>query len=1707
MSPKIFRRQTVLTGSQSPQTTTNAGSNATNNSSNVGGVLSSNGGTHQNLTNGGSSGRRAKSRLLPVSQTDSLLKPSILTWKLSGMSSGAHIHRRPPSVQGRTVSPMQTRQTVTKLKKEIIEHRADPSPAPSRPPRRVARHSVAVSPPLNSINQLPAPRVMLEQQCIKSTFHTSNDKRRSSALNRSTRLTKGNTTIPDFGAAPQSSHTPGPLGVGRHNIVLDMKRNTGQVAERRQLLDGPLSTNKVASGDTVRDYNELCVTLGQAPQDAWIAATLEDTNKSKGFSSSACNVGVVEEKKLNARRCDKVVSPIGGLCDYGQRKKLSNNTFSLRRLRSVEEERKVSSGPPSICAPPLPTGKTEDASGVELGKDRVAKDTVSCDMVTCRQQLQPYQQKMKLLKQRRKDVQEALYHFLALCQSQSDPEKKTSNFSPIAALESHANLLTNGLKELQRRNVALLLRLTEYSREVRRPLGSVGGNLDAVVAERHQQHQIEEDEFEKRNEEISLVVNKPATRNLPNPFEQFKETTPTTNSMTVSSMKEPSRAYLSFLREEEGLIVQQLNEVCSRVREALTNELTVTIADKAMLETPLFLPSLPDKCPTCLEKGQQPPSQHVADCGCPSGDQRGPGVGTMMSSAVDSAGHSPGLTRRNTVSPKSSVKKKKNGAVTDNGGRTTPPKCTVSQGVTAYHGPFVGVALMNRISAEDHRKKVEDADGDKNSFLGCNTDNLQLVLGGGRRCFSYAPLQKTAGGNAPISRSKSTSACNVTHKMKTLWKMTSTTKTPPTASTPTTRLTVKPNKSKAPPKSVVASVAMNDILAARIKEAEETWKAIKGLASVETARTPTQVQPKCVGPAQKIDDNADFPQTLVTQEGQPPEVTAFTPTPLNLVELENTIKKHHASLKDELEVAPAGQLTLTASWVSDASCKNELDKNTTRTVSVSCLNSPLRCKQQQMEEVEQPQVLISASASLERPAAFIETVPIEVVMATRIKCCWRQHMARAMVRQRRKQVDYEKRQQQRWHLENVMAFRLQRLFAKNVARRRRRREAMQRQCDATLAPQSDTKMADKWRSDSNKENSERPLTLREKFEKSKERRRKLLHSTLNDTSFVSGLGGTLCGHPGTETRLGKRQQPASEVAVKVPPLDLKSSCISTLDIDKYWLHGENFRVNILHRLLRAPRALLYVLRVMCEACPTRPVSALAFLKGVEDGRLKKEGKNNGNQQTPQTEEDVGKWEKEDKHTFNQPGAYQEDCAKSKKGTSNNPLHRHPHQDMKDENEIRWYVLSYRMLRRRLLARKAAMKNGVDARVICPFSIHVKSLVEEDEMLHEVPVAKGFQRPFECWGTAYAFQARVFSAAAEYAWKLIFSHTPHDDYKQRMLKTKEEKRARLERVEQRNRMILACYCVSSEQEWLKEASNDIGFIARIWNPKRSLDSNDPDFERHCHETYDFVEDFLYQCFPTIADLEEIPTFLMGAGIFFLLKSTLSYAKEKEKVNEEDESLSRDIPGGAANKIHGGSFPPRNVIALCDPKVPLTTEQRETIFAYEVLNLLEYLICFDSSEPPMRVDTAINSNSNRDYEDEEEHDRNTNNNNMDGQGVLSETSEERCERVERPLGAAMRLGECFPFVFASLFSEIDAVLPAIQRPHLRLVRTPLPEALTANQLDKAATDTTNVKGNDNTNMELELVYPRGYLVNLSERVMRALLGSCPNLEVCEDMDATL
>ncbi|PWU87315.1 hypothetical protein C4B63_95g43 [Trypanosoma cruzi] len=1663
MDLRIGRRRTALTGPQSPNTT-NAGGSTNNNPCGVGGAFSSNGGAQQNSNNGGG---RTKSRLLPMSRNNSLSAPPPPAWKSTGLASGTHIRRRPPSVPGRTASPLQARPAVTRLKKEIIEHRSDPSPAPSRPPRTFTKHSLAASPPLLSLNPLTGLRGMMDHQRITSAFYHGNDRGKLFTLNRPAKTNRRNPIIPDSGTATPSSPVSGSRGVGRRNIVLDVKQGSRPVTERKHMLEALPQAIRTAAEDTVRSYKELCEALGQAPQDAWIDAVLEGVNKAATSSRTTCiGVGSPAEVKFNAKEREKLAATAGVYLDHGQTKKVGTKTSLTKRPRAVEG--KGGGVTPNLCGHSVATRDPSELPAVDMDKDFAGKDTMLDRMVVYCQHLRPYQQKMDVLRQRRKDVEDALGRFLTLCRNCSDPGETSSKLVAVNALESHANLLTDGLKDLQRCNVALLLRLREYSREVRRPLGLVGCELETNAV--GQQQVEKKSPGMKENENMTSLFNVPCTEDVAS---QKK-------SITFPSTKDPPYAYLNFLREEERRIVQQLNEVCSRVREALTNGLTVTIADEAMLETPLFLSSATTGHPLSFEREHQQQPKRVTGQGFSSCNLVGSGA-------------------------------------TDNSCRTTPPNSATTEDANTC-GPFVGVALVDWVSlADDDDNNIDDHTGSNNSNS-CShkhaTGNPKLVLGGGRKCLSFhSPPKRRAGGKVAVRRTKSTSAPNATQKKKNVGKMAMITKTPTTTTTTTatTTTTVKHKKSKTLSKTGSTSSATEAILAVHIKEAEEIWSAIKGLAGVGVARGSFKRQIIRKVSKQKDEENKDFTPELTPQHEQPSEANLFSSTPPK-IELEHTTTNKFYGLcpENKLEEEAAQGKTLGVSLASDVSKYNETNKKEPAEVICQFFRLQMQEKKRQINEMQQLQMSTGAPLSLERSAVCKAEFNTDVAMATRIQCCWRQRMARRMLQQRRERVEKEAQQQQKWHIENIMAFRIQRFFAKIVARRRLR-EATQRRCAASKALQVGAKMAENNRTDGNNEKSSRLMKLRERFEQARERRRNLLRSTPDGTnSFSDSIIHPPCS---SSSPLDKalpiekqppelEPQPENGVTVKVPPLELKSSGISTFDIEGYQPETENFNVCILHRLLRAPKPLLYMTRVLCDAYPAQPVSALAFLKAAEEAKYKGGGRSSSRQRTTQEKEGKKKEEdkegKEDKVPSKQQGEDQEIREKNEKGRG-----EHHQQKMKDESEMRWELRPYRMIRHGLIARKAAMINREDTKHVCPFSIRVKSFVEENEMKHEQPVAKGFQRPFERWGTAHAFQRRVFSAAAEYAWKLIFSHTPHDDYKQRMLKTREEQEARLERVEQRNRMILACYCVRSEREWLKEASKDLGFVARIWNPKKSLDPNDPDFERHCRETYEFVEDFLYQCFPTITNLDEAPTFLMGAGIFFLLKSMLAYNREKE---EEDDKTMGDGLAVYVDKIEGRRADPESAAISYLSDILLAPQQQKAISTCEVLNLLDNLTLWCRFPEPRRAVTTASGLGKKN----DEVNRNIAHGSMGDDVDFSDTCEGMYERTIQSIEATTRLSDFDTVSFTTSHGESSAKMSEDRRPRLRQVlRTPLLKSSPAKRLDDAAFDARIAHNTNNkkNGLELEIVYPKGYLVGLSERLMRAILGLRVELEVCEDLDATI
>lgn len=398
---------------------------------------------------------------------------------------------------------------------------------------------------------------------------------------------------------------------------------------------------------------------------------------------------------------------------------------------------------------------------------------------------------------------------------------------------------------------------------------------------------------------------------------------------------------------------------------------------------------------------------------------------------------------------------------------------------------------------------------------------------------------------------------------------------------------------------------------------------------------------------------------------------------------------------------------------------------------------------------------------------------------------------------------------------------------------------------------------------------------RDRFLRAKEQRRALNAKHQETTNATSpGTTGQELGsrHMSPEKRLEKKANHQHGVSISVAdtpavspvaPLPLVETGISTTQIAQYNNDSENFDLQVLHRLMRAPSTIVYLLCVLTLKNVHYPPMGYAPLR---------------DKNTPSFESLLYKVrsEKDALRLSDRP------ITTTVRSTIPEGIYRLDNS----------FLIPYRQLKKLHSPFSVCVEdaNGSSSResgevhhtspntvVSMPWSPRYESYVKANELRSSHPVVKDFTRPFERWGTSNAFVRRLFTAAAIYSWKLIFSHTPHDDFKQRQLQIQEQKAARLERVDQRNRMILACYFVHSEREWLREASKDISFVGQIWNPKRSLDQNDPDLQQHAREAYEFVEDFLYQCFPTVSGLDEVPSFLLGAGIYFLVRESLNYNK--------------------------------------------------------------------------------------------------------------------------------------------------------------------------------------------------------------------------------------
>jgi hypothetical protein len=355
----------------------------------------------------------------------------------------------------------------------------------------------------------------------------------------------------------------------------------------------------------------------------------------------------------------------------------------------------------------------------------------------------------------------------------------------------------------------------------------------------------------------------------------------------------------------------------------------------------------------------------------------------------------------------------------------------------------------------------------------------------------------------------------------------------------------------------------------------------------------------------------------------------------------------------------------------------------------------------------------------------------------------------------------------------------------------------------------------------------------------------------------------------------------------------------------------------------------------------------------------------------------------------------------------------------------------------------------------------------------------------------------------YAWKLIFSHTAHDDFKQTQLKSTKEQHARLDRVEQRSRMILACYCVHSERAWLREASKDLHFVGQIWNPKKALDPNDPDFERHCRETYEGVEDFLYQCVPVAHPLDDVAPFLLGAGVYFMLKEVFHYSSDTpaaEAVQRADAFLLDDT------MLHPSPS--------CSHSFSLA--QRQLLGRYELIDLLGLL----SQWQPHRE----SGESRKEALDGDETPILSTSELFSPFANLSRFST-RCRSCTKANSANAGKREP-PLSFpqrARLACLPPSIVPA-RRPCLPLSDLPEAEALqytpkkqeervsrlfaqwwqTSGGAVRNEPYEERFSSSGGTEKVLTVVYPKGFLVGLSEALAYELFGLRLSLAMCEDLD---
>lgn len=1252
--------------------------------------------------------------------------------KMNALPSGAHIRRQPrpgaggetpgrrtqgcpsgnrgPRGRSRVPQPSGVGSEVSDHIQALkLDRRTDPSPAPFRVMRAHRRRSGAVGTTTGKPPQAPVSPTQIhppEEPAVQASPF--------------------NETVPYRQCGLPSSFSNGPLVLGSPPRSSDK-----HVAANAMPLQK--SSEQRDASERLQQYLATCAAEREPVNEEWVSVVQQ-------FIDGSCGTSVtMRENSLNDTRFEASKNEIlGAESTSPSKKKLSIS--SLTSIGKVFDE------------------KSSNSEGLTAA-------TILKKMTTfCQQKCSPLRSKMETLKQRRNIVQEALETFRSVHESlessQLTSERKVGgnkNTNPkqnIEEMKIGAERLSASLSEVQHAVVQLLLRLQDFAKDARKPLGT----------------------------SVSLSnSDKPSNHSGQSPLMFSQQTSP---------LNEEFRPIFSeYIAQQEREISLQLWQVQQSVEAMLRSSELINIEDKNLLLTPLFCPSV----------GESAGSNQR------SNDFLTRGVTAAKSLPANRLASSEHLSQLGSGKKESSARKCATGHF-ENATKASAP----SPNQYSSASPLFKVYKIEESSSR--QGKVEDHV--KLSFGNyCRTSprtEMYPFSGEAKGKQRKAPFRRRSVSTRPQGQRRPSSAL----------------KTGPHVATDAINRT--------DPKGLSNT---------QLEQAKKVWASISTLLpqapaslSVPVGRTESDLH--CSSATFSDDGSLSMPKAGSDKKergNEPPMpgtwfpqakcMISAKPVTFHVSPLENSARNASSPLRQSGAAEKLSARSPQAEGNLSGRPKPRLSESSSS-------------RSSRTEKIPQKISDATKSRRASQPPLLDATAELNITSQKRrdeavtlIAAQWKGYTARSKYLRLKEMVSREREGKQQAHCRLVARRRIGRAMRIFYARTRLTQQ--------TSKPQPVvTKTSPPVLSAPGKTPPARsiPKNPRDRFQRTKEQRRNLIlqHQKSSNAAAVNTSNQDVSPPP------------------LVAPLPLLEKNISTKNISAYYKDSESYELLAAHRLLQAPPFLRYLLCVITLNNPQFPPMGYASLKG---------------QSSPTLEMLIGKVRSK---------------ALNKEKEISNPMSPAGLALMIEHKE--WgtkstsYTVPYRVLR------------ALEPPRVCCSSLTNESLpilsvmrsphwsyISPNELRSNVPVSKKFKRPFENWGVSNALVRRIFTAAAIYSWKLIFSHTAHDDFKQQQLKTPAEKAARLERVEIRNRMILACYCVHSEREWMREASKDISFVSQIWNPKKSLDPNDPDFARHCKETYDFVEDFLYQCFPTVSTLEEVPSFLIGAGIYFILRESLNYSE--------------------------------------------------------------------------------------------------------------------------------------------------------------------------------------------------------------------------------------